>query len=112
MLETAKITINRGESYTTNLKLWDSTSGTPTIIPAEDITSVTVEVRFSPDRSTKIITTLNPSRVGDNYVIILPASITEDYTGDLYGDIKVVYATGLIRYVTRLQYEIDNTTTE
>jgi len=112
MLKVAKTIVNRGESYTTNLKLWDSTSGTPTIYPAEDITSVTLEVRFAPDRSTGVITTLTPARVGDNYKIILPASITSEYSGDLYGDIKVVYATGLIRYVARIQYEIDNTTTE
>lgn len=111
-LQTVNININQGEKSTVNVALYDKRSGTKTIIPSEDVSEVVLEVRTSPDRTTQVLTTLEPNRVGDNYVVELPASITGGKQSILYGDIKFTLTSGLSKYGARLKYNITTTTTE
>ena len=111
MLEVANLDVNQGASRTDNFKLFDSRTGIKIVVPAEDVDSLVIELRASPDRSTEILETLTLTRVGDVYSITLPTAFTTANVGNIYGDIKFVLTGGLTDYAARLIYKIGNTTT-
>lgn len=111
MIEVVNLSVNQGASRTDNFQLVDTRSGSPVVVPADDVVSIVIELRASPDRSTEILETLTLARSGDFYPITIPTAFTTANAGNIYGDIKFTLTEGLTDYAARLNYKIGNTTT-
>jgi hypothetical protein len=110
-LQNLKYNIAAGQTWGETLTL-KRNFGTLEVIPANELSTVRLTLRRSPNRMAPVALDKTLARISDQYPIALSATETEGLKkGTLYADIRVEFSSGLVSYPVRFELNINATTT-